>query len=387
MKKEILVNQAITEHALFFDPVHKQLVLATDKDGNPAGRYAPKPLGAAVLENGDVEFHYYAPNAVNVQVRGTGATMGPAAHDMVKGGDGYWTAVVSGIGIGFHYYEYVVDGNHLCTDLAPLCYGPFKAINFFELPDGDSDFWLLKDVPHGTIRMDYYKSGVTGRVRNCYIYTPPGYEKNPDLRYPVLYLQHGGGESETSWIWQGKINFIMDNLLAEGKCREMLIVMNLGYSFAPDHHEHPSCGCFDEVLINDCIPFIDSKYRTIAEAEGRAMAGLSMGGFQTQRTVMPHPGIFSAMGIFSANILLEDDEKRYQDIFANAEKFNRNFPLFFVSTGDREGFLEENREIISQLSGNGIKSVFYIAPGYHEWHCWRYSVKAFLQLVFLLKAP
>ena len=103
--------------------------------------------------------------------------------------------------------------------------------------------------------MDYYKSSVTGRMRNCFVYTPPGYETSAQKRYPVLYLQHGGGESEAGWIWQGKINYILDNLLAQGECEEMIVVMNSGYSFHPDGSAHPSRGCMDEVLTRDCIPF------------------------------------------------------------------------------------------------------------------------------------
>lgn len=214
IQKEIIDNQTLHSHALFFDPVEKDLVLASDEKGRPMGRYVPKPTGVQVLENGDVIFRYYAPNAKSVQVAGIGGTMGTQRYDLSPRGDGYWEATVSGIGPGFHYHDYYVDGNRACSDLAPYGYGCFRVLNYFEMPDIYSDFYLLQDVPHGTIRMDYYKSSVTGRTRNCFVYTPPGYEEHPEKRYPVWYLQHGGGEDETGWIWQGKINYILDNLLA-----------------------------------------------------------------------------------------------------------------------------------------------------------------------------
>lgn len=116
---------------------------------------------------------------------------------------------------------------------APICYAHNRLCNFVDVPDPEFDFYDFKDVPHGAVRCEYYRSSYTGTLRNCWVYTPPGYEENLDKRYPVLYLLHGGGENETGWIWQGKINLIMDNLLAQGKCKEMLVVMNFGHAYAP----------------------------------------------------------------------------------------------------------------------------------------------------------
>lgn len=382
IKKEIIENQALREHALFFDPVDRDLVLATDEKGRPMGRYIKKHPGVEVLENGDAVFYDYAPNATTVQVAGIGGTMGNKRRDMHPCGDGYWTVTVPGIGPGFHYHEYYVDGNRSCNDLAPLGYGCFRAINFFEMPDIHSDFYLLQDVPHGTIRMDYYESSVTGKTRNCFVYTPPGYEKHPERRYPVLYLQHGGGEDETGWIWQGKINYIMDNLLASGQCRGMILVMNCGYAAGPDGSGHPARGMLDEVLVKDCIPFIDGKYRTVADRRSRAMAGLSMGGFQTEATVFRYPDFFASLGLFSANFIVNDGQDDYTPLLDDPEKFNREFDLLFVSSGDREPMCETNAKTLCELREKGIRCVMYVAPGYHEWQVWRYSALEFLKRLF-----
>lgn len=382
MKKEIVENQALHAHALFFDPVDRDLIFDTDPEGRPMGRYSKKYPGVQVLENGDAVFHFYAPDAKSVQVAGIGGTMGTDRYDMKPCGDGYWSVTVSGIGPGFHYHDYYVDGNRSCNDLTPLGYGCFRAINFFEMPDIHSDFYLLQDVPHGTIRMDYYESTVTGRMRNCFVYTPPGYEDHPEKRYPVLYLQHGGGEDETGWIWQGKINYIMDNLLASGQCREMIIVMNCGYATGPDGSGHPARGRIDEVLVRDAIPFIDRKYRTVADRRFRAMAGLSMGGFQTEATVFHYPEYFASLGLFSANFIVSDGEDDYTSLLADPQKFNAKFDILFVSSGDREPMCEKNAEVLGKLRQKGIDCVMYATPGYHEWQVWRYSALEFLKRLF-----
>lgn len=383
IKKEIIQNQTLNSHALFFQPVNKDLIRVTDENGNPAGRYIEKPQGVTVDEEGTAHFTFFAPNARTVEVAGIGGTFGTTRHAMAQDENGVWHVSIPGIGAGFHYHDYYVDGNRVCNDLAPYGYGCFRNINFFEMPDADSEFYLLQDVPHGTIRMDYYKSTVTGRMRNCFVYTPPGYETSPQKRYPVLYLQHGGGESEAGWIWQGKIHYILDNLLSRGECEEMIVVMNSGYAFHPDGSGHPSRGCIDEVLITDCIPFIDGKYRTRQDRRGRAMAGLSMGGFQTQATVLRHMDTFSSLGIFSSVFVINDGQDDYSSSFADAEEFNRQMDLFFVSAGDQEtAMLENNRKNIQLLQQSGIRCTLYTTPGYHEWQVWRYSAREFLKLVF-----
>ena len=382
IKKEIIDNQTLRSHALFFDPVEKDLVLDWDKEGRPMGRYVPKHTGVEVKENGDAVFYYYAPNAKSVQVAGIGGTMGTERYDLSPCGDGYWSATVSGIGPGFHYHDYYVDGNRACSDLAPYGYGCFRVMNYFEMPDIYSDFYLLQDVPHGTIRMDYYKSSVTGRMRNCYVYTPPGYEEHPEKRYPVWYLQHGGGEDETGWIWQGKIHYILDNMLALGQCEEMIVVMNGGYAFFPDGSGHHSRGQIGDVLVKDCIPFIDKKYRTIADRRARAMSGLSMGGFQSQSTVFQYPEFFASVGLFSSNFIVKNYEDDYTELLSDPKAFNDLFDVCFVSWGDQEDMKASNGPLLAKLRDEGFHITSYVTPGYHEWAVWRYSAREFAKMLF-----
>jgi enterochelin esterase-like enzyme len=381
MKDEIIKNQALYQYALFFDDVRKNLVRG---DTAEPGAYKPLRQGAELLGNGKVRFSYLAPEGTKkVVVKGIGGSM-PGQYELRPDGEGYWSAVVDDIRYGFHYHEYYVDGVYATNPLTPYGYGCFKTINFFEMPGGeDPEFYLFKDVPHGTVRMDLYESTVTGRTRNCFVYTPPGYESAPDKKYPVLYLQHGGGENETGWVWQGKINYIMDNLLAEGKCEDMIIVMNNGYAFKDDGTSHPSLGSIDEVIVKDCIPFIDGKYRTKADRKHRAMAGLSMGAMQSNVTVMKNLAVFANVGIFSGGFSYKGDGYDLTGLFNDPEEFCRRFELLFVSAGEQEQpMCDEKRAELEELNAKGVRNVFYSCPGYHEWDVWRYSAREFVKLLF-----
>lgn len=380
IRSEMLSNQALTAHALFFDDVHRNLKLANDAAGRPAGKYVPIPSGTEVLPNGDVRFSYYAPDAKSVQVAGVGGGFTNERRDLTKGEDGWWQGVVSGIEPGFHYHDYFVDGTRALNPYAPYGYGCGRVINYFELPDRYSNFYLYQDVPHGTVRMNYYYSSVTGRMRNCWVYTPPGYETS-DKRYPVLYLQHGAGESETGWLWHGKINHIADNLIANGGCEELIIVMNDGYAFPKDCTDPTRVqGAIGEVLVQDCIPFIDGKYRTKADRHNRAMAGLSMGGGQSQRVVFANPDLFANLGVFSMWYMFDEATlARMEDPAA----FNADFDLLFYGAGEQESpMCEGNREMLHELREKGINNVYYTAPGYHDWTVWRYCAREFLSRLF-----
>ena len=158
--------------------------------------------------------------------------------------------------------------------------------------------------------------------------------------------------------------------------------MNDGYAFLPDGSENPSCGAIGEVLVQDAIPFIDHRYRTYADREHRAMAGLSMGGFQTQRTVLRHLDMFSSMGMFSAIFITDDGRDNYMDVLSDTEKVNNKLKLLFVSSGEQEPMCEQNQKTLEDLRQKGLRSVFYSTPGYHEWQVWRFSARAFLQRLF-----
>ncbi len=383
MHKNVTENQALGQHALFFDPINKVAKFVENEKGEKKIYYVDEMPAVRVLENGDVEFNYYAPGAKSVRVEGIGGSM-PQKYDLHSTEDGYWQVVAHDIAPGFHYNRYFVDGVQTTNIKAPFGYGCFETINYFEVPHAeDTDFYMLKDVPHGTIRMELFKSSLTGCTRNCYVYTPPRYEEDLSKRYPVLYLQHGGGENETGWIWQGKINYIIDNLLAKGKCEEMIIVMNNGYVFKPDEEQDGSgLSCFDEMLVKDCIPFIDSRYRTLSDRTGRAVAGLSMGGMQSNVTIMKNLDVFASVGILSGGFVVEGNGFDLTGLFENPEKCNEAFKLLFVSIGQQEPGYVKLEERLNELRQKGVNNVFYSCHGYHEWDVWRYSARELLELLF-----
>ena len=377
-------NEALNTDGLFFDAVHMRMQLYTDSEGRTGPRHVFDYPGVKIEENGDVTFCFYAPDAKEVAVAGfQGSAMTNKKRYLVKGEDGYWRLTVSDIPPGFHYHEYFVDNTCVVNPLAPVGYGSHKVVNFFEKPE-ERDFYLLKDVPHGTLRIEHFYSTVTGRYRVCWVYTPPGYDKDTDKEYPVLYLQHGGGETETTWVWHGKVNYIMDNLLAENRCKEMIIVMNCLYCVDDRKEAEFIAGDFDSMLMNDCIPFIESKYRVKKGNENRAMAGLSMGSYQTVMTTMKHLGYFPYIGIFSGTL----QRRWYCDFdyyknFENPEEFNNKIRLFFFGYGEQEERIIKGLENdLKRFNETGIRYVKFTCPGYHEWTVWRKCFEKFAELVF-----
>lgn len=227
-------DQSYNSHLLCFDPINRSKLRPQVQPGvspfkggvqDPQVKNVPGVRGTA---DGGVRITFYAPEAERVTM-----TIPGMKHEFVfeKAADGYWAYEGCDIAPGFHYVQFHVNGVTTYHPELPVGFGCIGAINYIDIP-GDEDFYLLKDVPHGTIRQELYRSEICGgRWRNAWVYTPAGYEENPEKRYPVMYIQHGGGEDETGWFWQGKLNYILDNLIAEGKCEEMLVVCNYGSAF------------------------------------------------------------------------------------------------------------------------------------------------------------
>lgn len=290
------MNQALTQSPLYFDPDNKDVCFPElmpifhnrflsfpagsqfdrfpEIEGRMPGEvYSDRPAGFEILKDSAVRLTCYAPGAKRVTVMEK-EWKEPLPLQECK--EGYWTGEIAKIRPGFHYQDYYADGNQILNLLMPIGYSDFRPVNYYEVPGQGDDFFYLKDVPHGTIHMEHYFSNVLGEERVCYVYTPPSYRKDLTRRYPVLYLQHGFGESETAWIWQGRVNYIADNLFHEKDIDEAVIVMNNGYAGNPFGSQQNRWTGFLEMLVQDCIPFIDRKYRTVSNKQGRAVAGDAM---------------------------------------------------------------------------------------------------------------
>jgi len=257
-----------------------------------------------------------------------------------------------------------------------------------EIPIKGNNYYALKNVPHGTISIRRYYSTVFNSWRKFYIYTPAGYDVNINKKYPVLYILHGGGEDESGWATQGKIDLILDNLIAEKKARPMLVVMpdgNTNTSFA-DFGER-TLKIFEAELKQCVIPFVEKNYRAEKNPKDRALAGLSMGGLQTLYAGMNNTGMFSYLGIFSSGWILPMQNKladaQYDYMKKNLNKIKSNLKLLWIGIGGKEDIAYKNcRAMLSKFDEMKLKYIYDDYPGGHAWPVWRHDLYKFAPLLF-----
>lgn len=347
---------------------------------NQQGKQFPQ-----VNSEGRVRTSLSAPQATKVQL-----DLGGVKYDLVKDDKGVWKGESDPQVEGFHYYQLNIDGASVPDPGTQYFYGAGRLGSGIEIPAPDQDFYAMKDVPHGLVSENIYFSKLTNSFRRCYVYTPANYNENTKTRYPVLYLQHGSFEDETGWSSQGKANLILDNLIASKKATPMIIVMDNGYAYKPQDNNPRQESVFEEVVINEIIPMIDSKFRTIANKENRAIAGLSMGANQTMRIMMNNLNTFSYYGGFSgtANYPSADPidvatflEGKYKD----GKSVNAQMKLFWLGLGTKEPspFPGSVGAFKTMLEKQGIKYTYYESPGTaHEWLTWRRCLNQFAPLLF-----
>ena len=373
-EKKTVQNQATTCHPVFFDPLN-QHVCITEVGGKVRFSYQKEEPATILYENGDVAFCMYAPDATKVEISGISGTMSRERIALKKEEDGYFRKVISGIKPGFHYYDWFVDDIKIRNPKGMFGYGCFDNINFLDIPEGMDDFYMLKDVEHGDIEAQIYRSSVNGHLKLCYVYTPPEYEKDRQQKLPVMYLLHGVGESESGWLWHGKLNFIMDNLIASNQCKNMIVVMCCGYAFEENKEAIFFPGDFDRELVNDIIPLIDHKYRTIRKQSARAVAGLSLGSAQASLSFSKHPELFTSLAVFSGAKVGELEE----DLAANVDCYR----YIMLTSGKGEvGLVEKLPLLKKQLADLGIRCDVEQYEGFHEWHVWRKSFADYAKNVF-----
>ena len=331
-------------------------------------------------------FRINAPEAHRVQVDICGKK-----YDMRRDENGLWCAVTDPLVVGFHYYFILVDGVAVVDPATDTFFGCNRLAGGIEVPEGpEGDYYRPQQgVPHGQVRSIYYYAQSTAEWRHAMVYTPALYEqkKMQKKRFPVLYLQHGMGEDETGWSKQGHMQHIMDNAIAAGEAEPMIVVMESGDIKAPFRGGDNRAGfseygaSFYKVMMNDLIPYIDANFRTLADREHRAMAGLSWGGHQTFDLVLNHIDTFAWMGAFSGAIFGLDVQKSYDGIFRDAEAFNKQIHCLFLSCGSEENF--GTGKLADDLRKAGIKVDYEVSEGtHHEWLTWRRGLKAFLPKLF-----
>jgi len=356
---------------------------------------------------GRAEFRVKAPDATKIKLNfWSGAKL-----DMVKQPDGNWTVTTPPLVPGLHYYTLIIDGAEVSDPNSHSFFGGGKDASAIEIPEPGSTYYSPQDVPHGQVREIWYNSKVTGTWRHALVYLPPNYDTETTARYPVLYLQHGAGEDETGWIRQGHANFIMDNLLAAGKCKPMIIVMAYGYARhagqpAPDltgkafgspemrRAMQEMMRAFEDDLAQAIVPFIDSNFRTLSDRDHRAMAGLSMGGMQTFQITFNHLDMFSYIGGFSGAGMAfgnqqPDVKTAYNGAMADPAAFAKRVHLLWVGVGtaEPERMKAGLEGLHTSLLEANVQHVFYESPGTdHEWQTWRRDLNDFAPRLFQEKS-
>jgi enterochelin esterase family protein len=374
------------------------------------GKTVPGAAGPSIHPDLSITFTLPAPDARAVQVAG-GDGLGAGPYSMTRDAAGVWSVTTPPAVPGFHYYWFVLDGVPVSDPSSDSFFGYGRETSGIDVPEAGADYYAITQVPHGEVRAKWYWSKTTGEWRRALVYTPPGYDKNPRTRYPLLILQHGAGENETGWTRQGKAQFILDNLIAARKAQPMIVVMDRGYAARPGQalvkldENTPlasvklAFSVFEDVIMHELIPVIDASYRTIPDREHRAMAGLSMGGMQTLFVALHHLDRFAYIGSFSGPIVPDldsqlplshaqvpfDTQTAYEAAFANPAAVNRRVKLLWlgVGTAEPEWFRSGIGGAAKALQAAGVRLVYFESNGTsHEWQTWRRDLNDFLPRLF-----
>ena len=387
--KRIISGSAILLFTFFCSVFIAQTGQSSAKENYiPSWTNQPGKEYPQVNSEGRVRARISAPGAHEVLL-----DIGAVKYEMKKDENGFWTGESNPQDEGFHYYQLWIDGAAVPDPGTKYYYGAGRWGSGVEVPAEDREFYTLKDVPHGLVSEKIYFSKITQAWRRCFVYTPPGYNENTSTRYPVLYLQHGSGEDETGWSVQGKANLIVDNLIADQKAVPIIIVMDNGYAFKASKNAEKGTRplfVFEDVLIQEVIPMIDKSFRTIADREHRAMAGLSMGANQTIRITMNNLDTFAYIGGFSGTSNYPSSDKIDRNTFMNGafkdgEALSKRIKLFWLGLGTKEPdpFPGSVGAFRSMLDEAGLDYVYYESPGTaHEWLTWRRSLYRFVPLLF-----
>ncbi len=335
--------------------------------------------------DGAVTFRLKAPEASAIAVAGQSIPK----TALTKDESGVWSATIPGIPAGVWEYSFIVDGVQVIDPGNPAI-KPQRSPRTSILQIPSHAAWDFNpEIRHGTMHWHDYVSKPLNAQRRMHVYTPPGYEQSPQIRYPVLYLVHGFSDNDASWSVHGKANWILDNLIAAGKARPMIVVMPDGHPIAPEKSDRKEYGAanntaFEQDLVGAILPLIESTYRTESGSASRALAGLSMGGGHTLYTGLKHLDQFAWLGCFSSGIMGKD---KLTDLMPDSETANREIKLFWIACGKSDGLMPRNRELHDLLTSKAIKHAWIESEGGHEWPVWRNYLAEFAPLLFNGPAP
>jgi enterochelin esterase family protein len=364
-------------------------IFTVGQEKKPAQPGFPPPpfISPEVHADWSVTFRISAPNAKEVKLDREGSD----ALDMQRDDQGVWSVTTAPLAPDYYGYSFSVDGVHtmdaLNSQLVPNLISPGNAVH---VPGPPSLPWELNDVPHGEIHHHFYRSQVAADERDYYVYTPPDYEKSGKQKYPVLYLLHGFSDDASGWTAVGRANVILDNLIAQGKAKPMIVVMPLGYGTmemirlgwgAWDHTDVRDINFknFTETLLTEVMPRVEGEYRIANNRESRAIAGLSMGGSESLLTGLNHLDKFSWIGAFSSGGIPEEFPKDFPSLDAKA---NQQIHLLWIACGTEDHLIGLNRNFRAWLKDKGVKATEIETPGMHTWMVWRRNLAEFAPLLF-----
>jgi len=330
---------------------------------------------------------------VTFQVRATNATTVAFSFEasppqpMEKDGRGLWSITVGPLEPNIYAYSFWIDGVRV-PDLASPAVKPepLPVSSMFEVPADRLQFFDFDPaIPHGTVRQHDYESKSLGKLRRMRVYTPPGYDQNPRAKYPVLFLFHGGFDTEATWTEYGRAHFILDNLIAGKKAAPMIVVMLNGFATrnANATNQIDRAGGptpFEDDLLNDVIPFVEKNYRIKPGRQNRAINGLSMGGGQALTIGLTHLNQFAWIGGMSGTVAKRD--LVLAEIIKDPKAANRQLKLLWFSCGKSDGAIRANQQLDEALTGHDIRHTFVPMEGGHQWVVWRRALEEFLPLVF-----
>lgn len=349
-----------------------------------AGTRSPK-----VLPDQRISFTLNAPKASEVSL--IFGSKDPVPISLKKDEKGIWSVTIGPVAPELYTYAFVVDGLKIADPSNPeMQGGTAPGFNLVNVPGDPARFDELQQVPHGTTQIRTYYSTIQKTNRKVYIYVPPQYDANPKQKFPVLYLRHGGGGNETSWYNEGCAGIILENLIAQGKAKPMLIVMTNGNieSGSAGAYSKEGIKIVSDELFNDVIPMIEQNYRVYTDEANRAIAGLSMGGGQSFYIGLQNTDKFDWLGVFSTGIFggipntSFDAEKEVPGILTNSSVFNKNLKLFYLTVGEQDPRVEPTTQLINKFRQSQLNVDFKTYPGTHEWQVWRLSLRDFLTKVF-----
>jgi enterochelin esterase family protein len=374
----------------------------TPPAGGRGGGRGPTYVSPEVGADRTITLRFMAPNAQQVTVSGE---LDGKPHPMTKGEGGLWSVKIGPLAPDIYTYSFNVDG---VTSLDPrnpntkYGYGNFGAVSIVEVSGDGPAFYDVKPVPHGEVRIRPYVSKTMGVGRTVWVYTPPGYDKGSN--FPVLYLLHGGGDIESGWTMIGRANNILDNLIAEGKARPMVVVMPLGHSVqsfwagparpspnapaagagrgAPGQPAAPAgLNLFGRELVEEVIPMVEQTYKVSKRPDDRAIGGLSMGGGLTMNVAFNRPELFRHVVIMSSGA--GTPEQTYPTFFGSPAKINQQFKTFWIAVGKDDALVGAGSKTLTDaLTAKGIKHTYRITEGRHEWTVWRHHLNEFAPLLF-----